>query len=377
MTRKIYTLLLVFLIALTTLSSTAVYAERAAKASPAASHELLNSLPSSDFILYVDAQRVMTEIIPSLIITSPEERTRFEADLARFQKDTGLDPRLLDTVVVGMNLEASGRMYDHDFAVIARGRFDAQSTLETGLENAVKKGSGLFERRTEQYEGRTIYILGRGKSQVTLSAPQRPQVVVSGTSTTVTTVVGPEPVACGQDKAPAPPRETGHAFVALDSNTIVFGSPKSVRATIDASLGRGRVSDALVELATRTPGAAVSFSGNLTPETAKTFGLITSSKIADSLSSIKQVYGAFNLNGTDAEAFINLRTLEAENARQLSMMLNGLKFMARIGHSSGNMNTGKTIEALINGVTVDAVGDEVQITMRVTQADLAPIVRKF
>jgi hypothetical protein len=355
MTRKIYTLLLVLLIAFTIFPSTSVHAERNATASPAASHELLNSLPSSDFILYVDTQRVMTEIIPNLIITTPEEQARFEADLARFQKETGLDPRLFDTVVVGLNLKASRRIYDHDFAVIARGRFDAQSTLETGLEKAVAKSSGVYERQTQQYEGRTIYILGRAKQQVAASIP---------------------PAASGQEKAPVPQREAGHAFAALDSNTIVFGSPKSVRATIDASLGRNRVSDALVQLASRTPGAAVSFSGNLTPETAKSLGWSGNSKIADSLSSIKQVYGSFNLNGTDTEAFINLRTFEAENARQLSSMLNGLKFIARIGHTS-NAIKGKSIEALINGVTVDAVGDEVQITVRIAQADLAPLVRKF
>ncbi len=374
MTRKIYTLLLVLLIALTTFSSTAIYAEPGAKANPVASHELLSALPSSDFILYTDAQRVMTEIIPTLIITSPEERARFEADLDRLKKETGLDPRLLDAVVVGINLEASRRIYEHDFAVIARGRFDAHSTLETGLEHAVKKGAGLYERQTQQYEGRTIYILGRAKVSIAVTSPQRPQVVVNAPPATVTTA---DPAsASGQDKAPVPPREAGHAFVALDSNTIAFGSLKSVRATIDASMGRGRVSDELVQLASRTPGAAVSFSGNLTPETAKSLRLSNNSKIADSLSSIKQVYGAFNLTGTDAEAFINLRTFEAENARQLSMMLNGLKFIARIGHNS-NSNRSKSIETLINGVTVDAVGDEVQINAKIAQADLAPIVRKF
>jgi hypothetical protein len=163
-------------------------------------------------------------------------------------------------------------------------------------------------------------------------------------------------------------------FVALDSNTVAFGNLKSVQATIDASMGRTRVDDELVQLATRTPNAVASFSGNVPPELANS--LFNNKQIKGSIDSVKQIYGSFNLAGGDAEALVNLRTETGEQARQLSTTLNGLKLMAKISgaQSSGNR---KSLEPLFNGLSINAVDNEVQFTLKVAATDLAPFVRNF
>ncbi len=367
MSRKIHASLLILVLALTTIALNGRVVEPTANAAPAASYELLSQLPDSDFILYADAQRVLTDIVPNLLMTRPEDRARFEADLDRFQKDAGFDPRTIDAVAVGVNLNSSQRASDHDFAIIARGRFDANATIDAGFNAAIKRRPGSIERQSQQYEGRTIYLLAPVAQRQAMSVPQ--------TDETGAPILPPKSVS-GEEQNRAATQDRSMAFVALDPNTIAFGYLKSVRATIDANMGKGRVTDELVQLATRTPNAAVSFSGSLTPEMVKNFR-IGHSKAEESVASIRQVYGAFNVNGNNAEAFINLRTEAAEQAQQIGTMLKFLKFASSFSRERGAGSKGRSLEALTKDLNIETVGNEVQINLKLAQADLAPFVRRF
>lgn len=348
MSRRINASLLALVIALAAFVLSGKQSEQIATAAPAASYDLLSSLPSSDFIVYVDTQRVLTDVIPSILVENAEARAKLESDLDMFKKEVGFDPRLLDAIAIGLNLNSSKRARDFDFALIARGRFDANAAIDSGLNAVCKMSRGELETRSQNYEGRTIYMLAAAKPAQTEGGAQ-------------------------VDNDSAPSRNT-MVFVALDSNTVAFGNLKSVRATIDAGLGRERVNDELVQLATRTPNAIVSFSGNVTPETASTFRL--GSKQTDAnISSIRQIYGSFSITGDDAEGHVNIRMEAEEQARQLSTTLNALKFVAKLGVARHGAGEGKSIEALIKDVEIYAVGNEVQITSRVALTDLAPFVR--
>jgi hypothetical protein len=147
---------------------------------------------------------------------------------------------------------------------------------------------------------------------------------------------------------------------------------KSVHATIDANLGRGRVDDELVQLATRTPNAALAFAGKI-PQDKSQLIRVGNKEVENSLASMKLVYGALNTNGSDAEGALNIRTEADEDARKLSMALNALKFIAKIG-SNREANEKASIQAMINNVEVYAVGNEVQINSRVPLKDLASFI---
>lgn len=319
-------------------------------ASPAASSDLLNSLPPADFIFYVDSQRVMTDVMPTIFAEQPEARAKLEADLNQMKNELGFDPRTIDSVAVGFNFPASEKTRGYDFAIITRGRFDANATIDAGFASVMKKSPGMFTKQTRQYEGRAIYVMAE--------------------------VVRPSANEGG--KTEEVEREPGRhtmTFTALDSNTIAFGNLKSVQAIIDASMGRAKVDDELVGLAMRTPGAVVGFSGNVSQELASTFHL--GNKEADnSLSSIRQIYGSLNMTGGDGEALVNLRTETAEQASHLGSILNGLKLLARIGSRRTDAER-KSLETLINAVNIYAVGNEVQINLKASAQDLAPLARRF
>ncbi len=365
MTRKIYASLLALIIALTAIALTGKQSERTATAAPvAAGHDLLSQLPASDFILYADAQRMLTEIVPHILSDRPEARARFEADMDKFQKETGFDPRTLDVVAVGFNFNDSQRARDYDFTFVARGRFDAQATIEAGFKAATKHSEGRIDKQAQQYEGRTIYVVGNAGRRVSVS--NAPQTDESGVQ-----IITPKAVPGDDEPRPATTHDRSMAFVALDSNTIAFGNMKSVRATIDASMGRERVSDELVQLATRTPNAVAGFSGTITPEMARSLR-IGPNKAQDSIASIRQIYGSFNINGNDGEAVVNLRTETPEQARQLGTMI---KLAAALGRQ--HVSKSNSLEALIKDLSIEAIGNEVQMSLKFAQADLAPFIQRL
>lgn len=350
MSRKIHASFLAFVM-IAVFALTGGQAVRTASAAPVAGNDLLGMLPPSDIIAYVDTQRVLTDVIPTIFADQPEVRTKLETDLDRFKKEVGFDPRTLDAVAVGVNLDASRQARGFDFALIARGRFDANAAIEAGFASALKESKGELEKRTRQYEGRTIYVL----------APVIRQSTEGGAAQEVEREPGGNTM----------------VFVALDSNTVAFGNLKSVQATIDAGMGREKVSDELVQLATRTPNAVVSFSGNVTPEIAASFFPRNNRKADDSIASIKQLYGSFNISGNDAEAHVNIRTETDEQTRQLSSTLNGLKLMARLAGASEPSGERKSLETLLNNLNIYAVGNEVQLTLKVAATDLMPFARNF
>ncbi len=374
MNRKIYLSLLALALALTAIALAGRQAEQKALAAPAG-HALLSQLPASDFIVYIDAQRAMTDVLPQLLAEQPEERARLETQLNKFTTEFGFDPRSLDAVAVGMNLSSSRRA--DDFAFLARGRFDANAAIDAMFAGANKESKGRIEKQSLQYEGVTVYVVAPAKrAQPAMSTNEQPgdsdAVAVSPGRGTVEDV---EAKTIQEDSAD----DRRFAVAALDSNTITFGSLRSVRATIDAGAGRNRVDDELVQLATRNTNAVVGFSGKITPAMTNIFSrlVIGGQQGNDSIAAIRQVYGSFNANGSDAEAFINIRTDAAENAQKLSSTLNALRLIAKVGSAQAPEGKGKSFEAVLRDLKIEPVGNEVQMTLRLAQTDLAPFVRNF
>src|SRR5918911_414987 len=197
-------------------------AERSLAAHPAASY-LLSSLPASDAVIYIDAQRLLTDSLPNLLVNSPKLLARVNEHLDEFKEKTNVDLRTFDNVAIGIRFNPPSERGDFKIVVLAQGRFDANSILDAALGAASRDGLYPHER---QYDGRTLYVLNRQKQE----AKQPAQTT---------------------DKPEATPNSLDMALAVVDANTFAFGDFESVRAALDISAPR--VSDELVELATRTP----------------------------------------------------------------------------------------------------------------------------
>ncbi len=304
----------------------------------------LGALPASDIIIFVDTQRLVSDTLPNFLANDPALVAKVNAKLDRFQKETGIDPRSFDSLSIGLRFDAPSAGSDFKFVAIAHGNFNAASLIDTAFETARKKEN--IGREEQTYEGKKIFVLTRTRNQ---------------------------------DETAAPSNKTdAHrmAVAELDASTIALGDLESIRATVNPGLAR--VEQSLVDLATRTPNAFAGFAGNLPPGAAKSFRL--GNGRADKLAaSVRQIYGSLSTAGTAAETVFGLRTENSDQAHDIAQAINGLKLVSKLGF--GKSGAGKAeaeaFSNLIEHLSVTSQGEEVEIKLNTTQADIAPLIRRF
>ena len=168
-----------------------------------ASGDVFQALPPGDMIMTVDAGTLINTTIPGILSNQPDHKAKFDADMKEAIEKTGVDPKQLKLVAVSLKFPVGGKG-DPQFAALLTGTFDSTKLTES-LKKDPKTG---VERKTEDYNGKTIYILDKPSD---------------GTSTPA-----------------ADPAQQG-GITLLDPSTLAFGGPiASLKAAIDA---QGKTAD--------------------------------------------------------------------------------------------------------------------------------------
>jgi hypothetical protein len=379
MNRRFYFSFLAFALAF---AATVAFVIGASTSRSSAPNSALNALPASDFIVSIDVQRALSEMLPNMLASNPTMLSKLNANLEEFQQKTGINPRVFESVAIGGNLNqtfATTRR-DSSSVIVARGSFKADELLNTGFAAAAKECT--FDKEEQQYEGRTIFLVSNVRlckkeySSGTSYQPAQPNErfgdprpsTNANTADTKTVIQGEA----------RPAQQEKFAVAAVDTNTIAVGSPESVRAAIDASMGRNRVDDELVRLASQSPNAIVSFSGRV-PKS------VSDKQSGDNpftryFASIREFYGSFNAAGSEGESSFTLRTETTEQASDLSKAINSFKSLAAVGFASSkdtNSAEAKIVADLINTLSVTAQDNEVQINAKFHLPSIAPNVKPF
>jgi hypothetical protein len=211
-------------------------AQAAAAQAPVDARAALSSMPDSQAVLFVNARRIVHEVLPKLM--PPAEYRKM---LAKAEQ-VGFDPRGLEFAAVGVRLADPPPANNlPEFVVVVRGSFNADTLLALGR---VALGAQNMKSRQETYGSKTIEILD-------LQAMNKPA----------------DGDAAGKPPSPMPYPEV--AVVALDSNTLVVGVPAYVRAALDSAGGQGALKPSLVGLATHDPQALWSLTAELPANTAE------------------------------------------------------------------------------------------------------------
>ena len=353
MNRKFYVSLLAF--ALTLLATVAFVVGHNTGTSAASSNAALAALPASDFVINIDAQRALNETLPSLLANNPAGLAKMNAKLEEFQRKTGINPRSFESIAIGGRFNTA-RRHDPRMVVIARGSFNADEMVDAAFAAAKAKGEKI-EKEEQQYEGKRIILISKIRNLKTEDE--------TGKSPDAT-MLGP---ASRRDKM---------AIAVLDNNTLAIGGLESVSAAVDASKGRNRVDDELVRLATQTPNAVVGFSGKI-PQGFS--GKVSGNNVIEKyFASIRQFYGAFSANGTEAETSLTLRTETAEQASDIGQALNTLKSLSAFGFarsSGGNSSKADSLADIIKSLSITVQGNEVQLNLSIPQGSISPLTRIF
>ena len=207
-----------------------------AQQAPVNARGALASMPESQAVLFVNARRIVNEMLPKLM--PPAEYRKMLAEAHK----VGFDPRGLEYAAVGVRLADPPPANNlPDFVVVVRGGFNADTMLALGR---VALGAQNLKSRQESYGSKTIEILdlqemskkGEGGEEGKPSSPMLyPEVAVA----------------------------------ALDSNTLVVGVPSYVKAAVDSAGGRGGLKASLVELGSHDPQALWSLTAELPPNLAE------------------------------------------------------------------------------------------------------------
>jgi len=338
MNRKFYFSFLAFVITLiATVAFVVGHGTRAASPSAA-----LSALPASDFVVVIDAQRALGETLPSLLAGNPALLAKMNAKLEEFEKKTGINPHSIESIAIGGRLNTS-RVNGEHAVVVVRGSFKSDELIDAAFTTAKAEGE-QFQKEEQAYEGKTVFLVGPQR------ASNNPQ--------------------AKSDKM---------AIAALDSNTIALGDFESVRAAIDASMGRNTIDPELVQLAMQTPSAVVSFSGKIPQSMVEKSGSQSGNNpFAKYVASIRGFYGSFDVNGSEAETLVTLRAENAEQASDISRAINSLKILAGLGVSQStgqNAAPRDAFAAALKGLSVIAQDNEVKIDARIPQAIIAPFIR--
>jgi hypothetical protein len=249
----------------------------------------LSTFPDSQAVLFVNARRIVNEMLPRVM--PPLEYRKM---LAEAQK-AGFNPHELDYAVVGVRFaEPAPANGMPEFVVVIRGDFNTDALLALAR---VALSAEKLERRRESYGGKTLEIIDTMSIKKLAEGDANPE-----------------------DK-PKPEPYPEIAFTTLDSNTLVIGVPAYVKSTIDSASGQGRLKAATLELAASDPRALWSLTAELPPALADylhKYGAPTNEELDQMLGWMKQISLSQGMNTLDFTLQAALLTDQPEHASAFS-----------------------------------------------------------
>ena len=296
---------------------------------------ILNTLPPSDAVIFVDVRRLLNEAIPGVFASEPAKLAQVNTQIDSFKTKTGIDPRSFDRLAVGLRYTYPAAGVTESVA-IAHGTFNPGTVVAAGRPAA----NGKFQEL--KYKGATIYVFSLNE-----------QVRLFGLFNL---------------------RVSDLAMSIIDANTVAMGSPASVRGMIDAGKVGKRASSELIALATSDPKAIIGFGGNVSPALLKNLNF-GNDVLAKDISSIRQVYGSVGSSGASFSVSLVARTFNPAQALSLSDTVTGLKqlgglFVGRLPEAKR-----KLAQGALDNLKIDTQGNELRIRTDVSQADVASVIK--
>lgn len=342
MYRKLIALSLV--LAFATVFATVGSADKLARKKKASS--LAAMMPASDALVTFDADRFFNEGLPEILASNQPLYNDIVGKIDQIQKNTGMDVRQLDELAVSMSLRSAAKgQLDYDPLMLARGRFNSDVIVAlVGLMS-----SGRY--RQETIAGRVVYIFEPSKIDPT-SIPK--------TNDTMTQVL--DMLLAGLDRE--------MALTAYDSGTLAVGATERVRDLLE---GETKISEEMLGPVTLNPKAILTVAAKM-PTGLDQFIDVGRDNLGKTLSGIRFLSGAMDVNDGDASVSLNARMDSVNQAVDMKNLLIGLQ-----GFFGGMMAGGKNkdqqvLGRTLKGIKITTTGPRVTMAMTLPQRDIALLV---
>lgn len=298
----------------------------------------LANLPEADMLIYVNPQRILNEALPKFLPAKDIEGMR--KGFEEMKQKAGVDPTKLDYLVMAIRFRkptADLNFQAPEIMFVSSGDFSADSIMT--LARTVSQG----KLRDESYGGKTMGVM---------------------------TI---EPIAKESEKNPFLKSFTEIAVAALNGNTLATGTPGYLRAAIDASDGKGRISSEALASLVRDPNALISLAGSPWGSFAKSFGMLgteTTPRTPRCESKIGDFYAALTMDETN---FMIRGVSNADNpdtARILANLYFGLLQYAAKSVPDASARS------LLSAIAVTAEGDEVLVRASFQQQMILDLIKQ-
>jgi hypothetical protein len=317
----------------------------------------LASFPDSQAVLYVNARRIVNELLPRVMPAADYQKI-----LASAQKG-GFDARDLDYAAVAIRFANPAPENGlPEFLVVVRGGFNADALLTVGR---IAAGSQSLKTRQETYGSKTIDIFDTESIEKAMADSDADKGVEGG-----------------RPKMPYPEV----AVTTLDSRTLVAGVPAYVKAAIDAAAGQGRLSASTLDLAARDPQALWSLTAVLPPtlpEYLHKAGVPANEELDRTLAWMKQISLSQGMDAINLTFHAALLTDQPEHASALSGLVRmGLvALQSALAKEAAKKNSkdaddARNVLAVIKTVVNRTEGSTLVISASVPVSTVAALVKK-
>jgi hypothetical protein len=303
---------------------------------PAATNELVATLPASNLVAVLDANRAFNELLPKLAGFAVGGVDKLAKSIQDFILKTGIDASKIQRAVIGLNMESS-----QGAGVIVVEGIDPDHKQ---IEAAMKELGSEF--KTSDYKGKTVYnVVSKAKSP-----------------------------AAGRLSI----KTDDLALVSLGRQRVALGDMSLVKRVIDIQAGdaKGGVSAAMVRALNETRASALIRFALDIPENLRAEAA-TQGDLFKSISVIKIILGTI-----DASADFNLsldaiiRTASQKDATELEGQLKGLVGLGKDIFAGGGDPKTNLFAQLLDQVKIGSKVNDVALSIYLPREVIEQLSKK-
>ncbi|MDQ3800124.1 MAG: hypothetical protein M3384_11770, partial [Acidobacteriota bacterium] len=299
-------------------------------------------------VMTLDVQRLLNEALPQILSGNPAKLNEINEQIDQIKNQTGFDVRQFEQIAVGVAFRQTASLKNtFDPVVLARGKYNSEALLT--LAKIALKG----KYREEKAGNKAVYIfaareiLAENKARFTGNSALKIFDILL-------------------NKMPSE-----IAVTTLDARTLAIGSIARVRETVET---KAKVGADVATLLNRKPNSIMSFAAN-TPVGLSQFLRLDEDMLGQSLTSIRQLYGAVTLNAGNVVGFVGAKSTSPEQAKSLEEMLGGVQAIAKsfLGNARGEQK--QVYARILDSAKITRAGAEVSIDFQVANADVAVFIK--
>ncbi len=318
-------------------------------------NELLPMLPSADAVVSMDMQKMLT-VLPTMFEANSPRISQMNNQIDSMKAKTGIDLRSFQNLGMAVRFKtAEDGNVGAEVLALARGTFNANALL------AVAKVAAKGKYREEVSGERTIILFNAGEilKDAKNSNPDISEKKLAMLDKALDWMLK---------------QFSGEiAVTAFDDKTLAIGSSAMLHDTLDA---KSHVSSDLNAMVNAKSGAMLSFAGNMPAQTAKIFGF-DNDEIGKLLTSLRQVYGSFDVNNVNGSLQIGARTSANDEAKQLEETLLGFQILGSGILGGKKDDTNKIYAKMVDNAKITRNNNEVKLDLDVPNTDMKKLVAKF